>query len=82
MKKIENSECQVEFGEFLKRGRTQRDMLQTEVAALAGITQAFYSQIENGIRNIDFVLALRLCQIIRIDINDFIKQYMRNKTDI
>lgn len=76
MKKIENNECQIQFGEFLRKGREQRDMLQSEVAALAGITQSFYSYIERGERNIDFVLALKLCQVLRLDPNTFIKHYM------
>lgn len=76
MKKIENNECQIRFGEFLRKGREQRDMLQSEVAALAGISQPFYSYIETGERNIDFVLALKLCQVLRLDLNNFIKQYM------
>ena len=76
MKKIENSECQLDFGNFLKDGRERRDMLQTEVASLAGISQAFYSQIERGVRNVDFVVALKLCQVLRLDLNTFIKHYM------
>ena len=76
MKKIENSECQIQFGEFLRKGRERRDMLQQEVASLAGISQGFYSLLERGERNVDFVLALKLCQILRLDMNTFIKQYM------
>lgn len=83
MKKIENSECLIGFGQFIKEGREKRDMLQTEVAQLVGITQAYYSYIERGSkdRNVDLVLALKLCQVLRLDLSDFIKQYMGNKTD-
>jgi transcriptional regulator with XRE-family HTH domain len=76
MKKIENSECLVGFGNFIKEGRMKRDMLQSEVAAMLGITQAYYSRIESGGRNVDFVLALKICRVLRIDINEFIKKYM------
>ncbi len=78
MKKIENSECLIGFGKFIKEGREKRDMLQTEVAQLVGITQAYYSIIENGSkdRNVDLVLALKICQVLRLDLNDFIKPYM------
>ena len=78
MKKIENSECLVGFGKFIKEGREKRDMFQSEVASLVGITQPYYSVIENGAkeRNVDLVLALKICQVLRLDINDFIKQYM------
>lgn len=78
MKKIENSECLARFGDFIKKGRIKRDMLQSEVAAVVGITQAYYSYIENGSkeRNVDLVLALKICQALGLDLNDFIKRYM------
>lgn len=90
MKKIENSECLIGFGKFIKEGREKRDMLQSEVATLVGITQPYYSMIERGLdvgqtgsktgkkftRSLDLVLALKICQVLRLDINDFIKQYM------
>jgi transcriptional regulator with XRE-family HTH domain len=76
MKNIENSECLVGFGQFLKEARLKRDMYQREVAQLAGIAQEYYSLIERGKRNVDFILAVTLCKILRVDINDFIKQHM------
>ena len=76
MKRLENSECLEDFGEFLKEARLKRDMFQTEVATLAGISQNYYSLIERGRRNVDFVLAVKLCKILRIDISDFIKTHM------
>lgn len=78
MKKIDNSECLIGFGEFIKAGREKRDMLQTEVAELVGIAQSYYSVIERGSkdRNVDLVLALKICQVLRLDLNDFTKQYM------
>lgn len=79
MKKIENSECLVGFGEFIKEGRKERDMLQSEVAELVGITQPYYSLIERGMtkdRNLDLVLALKICRVLRLDMSDFISRYM------
>lgn len=78
MKKIENSECQICFGNFIKEGRKKKDMLQTEVAELVGIPQSYYSVIERGAenRNIDLVLAMKICQVLGLDISDFIKQYV------
>jgi transcriptional regulator with XRE-family HTH domain len=78
MKKIDNSECLIGFGNFIRDGRIKRDMLQSEVAALAGITQSYYSRIECGAkdRNVDLVLAMKICQILGLNLSDFIKQYM------
>lgn len=78
MKKIENSECLIGFGKFIKEGREKQDMFQSEVATSVGISQPYYSMIEQGAkeRNVDLVLALKICQVLKLDINDFIKQYM------
>ena len=78
MKKIENSECQISFGSFIKEGRKRKDMLQAEVAQLVGIPQSYYSIIERGAkdRNIDLVLAMKICQVLGLDFSDFTKQYM------
>lgn len=78
MKKIENSECLIGFGKFIKEGRKKRDMYQAEVAQAVGISQPYYSMIENGSedRNVDLVLALKICKVLRLDISDFVKQYM------
>jgi DNA-binding XRE family transcriptional regulator len=78
MKKIDNSECQISFGQFIKEGRKRKDMLQTEVAQLVGIPQSYYSVIEGGAkgRNIDLVLAMKICLVLGLDFNDFLKRYM------
>lgn len=78
MKKIENSECLIGFGNFIKEGREKRGLLQAEVAELVGISQSYYSLIERGAkdRNVDLVLALKLCRVLRLDLRDFIKPYM------
>lgn len=83
MKKLENSECLIEFGKFIREGREKRGLYQEEVAKILGVTQAYISVIERGCktsdgatRNVDLVFALKLCQVLRLDLNDFIKQYM------
>lgn len=78
MKKIENSECQISFGRFIREARKRKDLLQTEVAQLVGIPQSYYSIIENGAkdRNIDLVLAMKICQALEVDFSDFTKRYM------
>jgi transcriptional regulator with XRE-family HTH domain len=75
MKKLENSEClNKDFGKFIKAAREKRDMYQSELAQIVGIRQSYISMIENGERNIDFFLALKLCQALNVDISDFISK--------
>lgn len=78
MKKIDNSECLIGFGNFIREGRSRRDMLQSEVASQVGIAQSYYSTIENGAkdRNVDLVLAMKICRVLGLNLSDFIKQYM------
>lgn len=79
MKTIENRECQIGFGNFIKEGRKRKGMLQAEVADLVGIPQPYYSIIERGAkdRNVDLVLAMRICQVLGLDISDFVKEYIK-----
>ena len=78
MKKIENSECQIGFGNFIKEGRLRKGMTQGELAELIGIPQPYYSIIERGAkdRNVDLVLAMNICRVLGLDFSDFTKQYM------
>lgn len=76
MKNIENSECLVGFGKFLREGRERKGMLQSEVAQLVGISRSYVTVIEAGERNVDLILALKLCQAIGLDLGDFIKKFM------
>ena len=77
MKRIENSECLTDFGKFIREKREQLDMYQSQVAAEVGITQVYYSHIERGLRNVDLVLAMKICQALKLNLNDYIKEYMK-----
>jgi transcriptional regulator with XRE-family HTH domain len=76
VKNPDTVKCHVEFGKFIKNARTLKGLFQQEVAEKAGITQTYVSYIERGERDIDLALALRLCEILNIDIKDFLEQYM------
>lgn len=77
MKIIDNSECLIGFGEFIKDGREKRRLYQSDVAEKLGVTQVYYSHIERGKRNVDLVVAMRICQILELDLQDYISQYMK-----
>ena len=76
MKIIENSECQTAFGDYIKNARERKNLTQAEVAEQLGIGQSYYSIIENGTRNRDFVVALKICAILEVDIQTFIARYI------
>lgn len=76
MKIIENSECLIGFGRFVRAGRENKGISQQEVADHIGISQVYYSQIERGIRNTDLVMALKICQELKLNLNEYIKEYL------
>lgn len=71
MKMFESKEVYALFGEFAKQGRLRKDLYQYEVGEMLGITQSSYSHIENGSRQISFALILNICEVLDLDINDF-----------
>jgi len=64
------------FGEFVKSGRLRLGLTQHEVAALAGTTQGYVCKVENGEREPTVTLALKLCEVLNLDINDFASRYI------
>lgn len=76
MNKIENSVCLKEFGKYIKKARQWRSITQTEIADQLEITQAYYSLIENGEREIDLVLAMKICKELNLDMRDFIIKFL------
>ena len=76
MKQINNSECLNDFGQYIRTERERQKIYQTEMAQMLGISQAYYSMIEQGKREIDLVLAIRLCSILKLSLQDFVTKYI------
>lgn len=56
----------------LRRKRLARGVTQEDLAARAGITQTFLSQLEGGKRNVSLDTVERLANALEIDINDLL----------
>ena len=65
------------FGRYIKSARERQGLYQRQMADLVGVSQQYYSKIENGVRNVDFAVAIRICKVLRLDISDFIKSYIQ-----
>ena len=76
MKKIDNSECLITFGEYIREAREVRGLTQSDVATLLNITQSYYSLIENGKKNVDLVLAIKICKELKINMKKFMQMYL------
>ena len=60
------------FGEFIQSKREAKNMSQSEVALRANTKQGTISKIENGVREPTLGLALRICDALGVDINEFV----------
>ena len=68
------------FGEFIRDGRNFKKLSQHELANNLGMNQSYLSRIEQGTRNVDFELAVKICSYLDLDLNDFLTQ-IRSSTD-
>lgn len=76
MKTIDNCECLIGFGNFIKEGRERQGLYQSDIALKLGITQAYYSAIERGKRNVDLVMAMKICQVLHLNLENYISIYL------
>lgn len=74
---LDTKQCQKDFGSFIKAGREKQHLYQSQVASQLGITQQYYSQIENGVRNVDLVLAINICEVLGLKFNSFLHTYIK-----
>lgn len=64
------------FGEFIKIKRLQLNLTQFEVASRAGTTQGYLSKVEKGTKEPTITLALKLCDVLGLNINDFASDFL------
>ena len=60
------------FGKFIQSKRESKNMSQQEVALKANTKQGTISKIENGVREPTLGLALRICDALGVDINEYL----------
>lgn len=61
------------FGEYILNLRVEKNLSQTAVAKMAGIAQPYLSLLESGQRDVNFTVAIKLCDTLGVDLKDFIK---------
>jgi transcriptional regulator with XRE-family HTH domain len=59
---------------LLKEVRQKRDIRQVDLAAQLGVPQSFISKYESGDRQLDILELRRICELIGISLEDFIRQ--------
>lgn len=77
---MDDKHMNIVFGSFIKQGRERRGLDQQNVADGVGLSQSHYSRIENGTRGCYFQVAIKICDFLKLDINDFQRMVKENKT--
>lgn len=65
------------FGSFIREGRRAMKLTQAEVCKSLNIAQSYYSYIETGRSNVDFGLAMEICSLLELNINDLVRRYKK-----
>ena len=71
MKAINKEQISAEFGTFIREAREKKGLYQADVAEKVGVSRSYYAFIEAGQRDIYFTLAVNLCRVLDLNINDF-----------
>lgn len=66
----------IAFGKFIKAARIKRGLTQEQVAEHSNLSQSHINRWEKGERNIDFNKAVKLCTILRVNVQDFLDDYV------
>ncbi len=75
---LESMQFRKAFGDFIKTERKKQDLFQRDICFELGITQAYYSTIESGKREIGIVLAKKICDTLNVGFDDFMKQFQES----
>ena len=73
MKTVDKEKVSKEFGQFIREARERKGLYQADVAEQLGVSRAYYTHIEAGNREIYFTLAVNICRVLDLNINDFMK---------
>jgi len=73
MKTINKEKVSKEFGQFIREAREKKGLYQADIAEQLGVSRAYYTHIEAGNREIYFTLAINICRVLDLDVNDFVK---------
>ncbi len=62
---------EVRIGAKIKELREARNLTQGELAEQVGTSQAFISQLEGDAKGVSFPTAVRLSEVLEVNIQDF-----------
>lgn len=74
-----NKDDYVRFGKYVRSRREELGLTQNEVAEYIGTTQVYLTYLESGRKTspVDLLVASRLCEILKVSLDDFVKEYLK-----
>lgn len=69
------------FGEMMRKSRTARRMPQERLAEIVGISVTYCREIEHGKYTPTWIIWLKICKLLDIDIDDLYERYVMEETD-
>ena len=59
---------------WMERARRDKGYTQSQVAAAAGVTTAYYNRIENGFCTPNVIVAIKVCDFLHLNVREFLKE--------
>ncbi len=75
-KNMDERKIQAELGELIKAKRKQKQLTQEELSEIAGITDVYLRDLERGSYTATWVICLKICTVLDIDLSDIRKKYI------
>lgn len=75
-KKNDDTVLKKEFGSLIKNARLRKKMTQEKLSEIAGITDVYLRDLEYGNYTATWIIWLKLCTELDIDIVKFQKKYI------
>lgn len=65
------------FGVFIRTARENKGLYQADIAGKIGVSRGYYAHIEGGTRDISLTLAVKICRVLDLNLNDFVEYSMQ-----
>ena len=75
-KKYNDNALKREFGTIIRNRRLKKQITQEQLSELTGITVGYLRDLENGNYTATWIIWLKLCTLLELDIPGFQKKYI------
>ncbi len=75
-KKYNDNALKREFGTIIRNRRLKKQITQEQLSELTGITVVYLRDLENGNYTATWIIWLKLCTLLELDISGFQKKYI------